>query len=99
MATIRTDPFGLGKLYATDQMGIIYDVSQNAASVYLDIRKYLPLFMFEPGIGTGFGSFDFHPDFKNNGLFYTTHTENYDGKEALNSDAWVDSIGVGLQWI
>jgi glucose/arabinose dehydrogenase len=56
-------------------------------------------FIFEPGIGTGLGSFVFHPAYLTNGLFYTTHTEKYEEKPAINEGDFPDTIGVGLQWV
>jgi len=48
-------------------------------------------------LGTGFGSYAFHPDFLLNGLLYTTHTEKSGTVEADFS--YSDSIGVALQWV
>jgi len=98
-ATIRTDPNNQGNLFVSDQMGIIYRIQQKRPQVYLDIRDKIKNFIFQPGIGTGLGSFDFHPSFSKNGLLYTTHAENYTGIRALNDGFWQDSIGVGLQWV
>jgi mono/diheme cytochrome c family protein len=99
VATLRTDPNSTGDLFASDQIGLIYRIHDRNPYLYLDIRKELDDFIFSPGIGTGLGSFDFHPLFKQNGLLYTTHAEKYTGKVALNAGAWNDTIGVGLQWV
>jgi len=99
VATLRTDPNGDGDLFASDQIGLIYRIHDLNPQLYLNIRQELSDFIFSPGIGTGLGSFDFHPRFKQNGLLYTTHAEKYAGKTALNESAWSDTIGVGLQWV
>jgi cytochrome c2 len=99
LATLRVHPSDKEIIFVSDQMGIIYQVKNKMSDVYFDIRKCKENFVHTPGIGTGLGSFDFHPDFANNGLFYTTHAEKYLGKPAINDKVWADSIGVGLQWV
>jgi cytochrome c2 len=99
IATLRSSPNHSGEIFVSDQMGLIYRIKNKQKQVYFDIRKYKTEFMFTPGIGTGLGSFDFHPDFQKNGIFYTTHAEPFANKPAINSKAWADSIGVGLQWV
>ncbi len=99
VATLRTDPNGGGDLFASDQIGLVYRIHDRVPLVYLDIRQELDDFIFSPGIGTGLGSFDFHPRFGQNGLLYTTHAEKYAGRAALNDNNWSDTIGVGLQWV
>lgn len=99
LATLRTDPNGNGDLFASDQVGLVYRIRDRVPQVYLDIRPELDDFITSPGIGTGLGSFDFHPMFRQNGLLYTTHAEKYTGKAALNDGAWSDTIGVALQWV
>lgn len=86
IATLRTSPKKDGALFISDQMGVIYRVQDREVRVYLDIRDKLPDFVFEPGIGTGLGSFAFHPDFLSNGLFYTTHAESDHKQPAVNDD-------------
>src|SRR5688500_5407360 len=56
-----------------------------------------PKFIHQPGLATGFGSFAFHPDFANNGLFYTTHTE--PPRSGIADFFYDDSIKVTLQWV
>ncbi|MFT7160066.1 MAG: glucose/arabinose dehydrogenase/mono/diheme cytochrome c family protein [Bacteroidia bacterium] len=99
VATLRADPSGNGSLFISDQMGIIYKVENGTALAYLNVRDSIEEFIFEPGLGTGLGSFDLHPDFLNNGLIYTTHAENYTGKAVINNYNYVDSVGVALQWV
>jgi len=63
----------------------------------MDMIKWRPNFIHQPGLATGFGSFAFHPEFAQNGLLYTTHTE--PPKTAKADFEFEDSIRVLLQWI
>lgn len=84
IATLRSSPANDGAFFVSDQMGLIYRVHDRRPEVFLDVRQFLPEFVFAPGIGTGLGSFAFHPDFLTNGLFYTTHAEAFPGPPAIN---------------
>jgi glucose/arabinose dehydrogenase len=49
-------------------------------------------------LASGFGSFAFHPDYENNGLFYTNHTE--DPKVSAAADfSFADSIPRKVRWV
>jgi glucose/arabinose dehydrogenase/mono/diheme cytochrome c family protein len=96
IATLRSSRHRDGSFYVSDQMGVIYRVMDRKVSVYLDIRDKLPDFVFEPGIGTGLGSFTFHPEFVRNGLIYTTHAELTPEKKAINDD-WYDKVTIPFQ--
>jgi cytochrome c2 len=80
-----------------DQRGILYKIINNRPEVFLNIKTWKPGFISEPGLATGFGSFVFHPDFKKNGIFYTTHTEPAHSKPADFSIP--DSVKQTLQWV
>jgi glucose/arabinose dehydrogenase len=97
IATLRPYPGADGTLFVSDQMGIIYRISGAKVDTFLNIKTYISHFITEPGIGTGLGSFVFHPDFLHNGLFYTTHAEEYLGQPAENS--FTDTLKAGLQWV
>lgn len=99
IATLRAHPSGEGTLFVSDQVGIIYRISQARADTFLDLRSQLEHFIDQPGIGTGLGSFAFHPGFVENGLLYTTHAEAYTDKPALNDGVFPDTLGVALQWV
>lgn len=109
IATLRADPLGTGAFYVSDQMGLIHRVENRTPEVYLDVREVLPQFVFAPGIGTGLGSFAFHPDFRTNGLFYTTHAEAFPGPPAINDGAFDErefdytvlapTVTPPLQWV
>lgn len=97
IVTLRAHPSGDGTFFVSDQNGIIYKVSGNKAEIFLDIRQHIKDFQSGPGIATGIGSFEFHPDFLNNGLIYITHAETYKGQIADYQIS--DSITSEVQWI
>jgi len=82
IVTLRAHPSGNGILFASDQNGVIYRIHNGKENIFLDMRKLVKDFQHGPGIATGIGSFDFHPDFLNNGLLYITHSETYKGQPA-----------------
>lgn len=84
-------------LFVLDLRGRLYRVQQNKPLLYMDMAKLKPAFINQPGLGTGFGSFAFHPDFTKNGLLYTTHTEPPGTAKADFN--YNDSIKVTLQWV
>lgn len=63
------------RLFISDLNGKLYELSGKKVELALDIQALMPHFIREPGLGTGFGSFAFHPAFLENGLLYTSHTE------------------------
>jgi glucose/arabinose dehydrogenase/mono/diheme cytochrome c family protein len=85
------------EIFIVDLRGKLYQLKDNKPSLYLDMVKEKPNFIPKPGLATGFGSFAFHPDFKNNGLLYTTHTESPGSGKA--DFAYNDTIQVTLQWV
>jgi glucose/arabinose dehydrogenase/mono/diheme cytochrome c family protein len=85
------------RLFVHDLRGILYELIGNTWQVAFDIKPLRPHFIDAPGMGTGLGSFAFHPEFYQNGLFYTTHTE--PAKTAPADFAYADSIKVSLQWV
>lgn len=86
-----------GTTYVLDLRGKMYRMQGTIPSLYMDMIKWRPKFIHQPGLATGFGSFAFHPEFAKNGLLYTTHTE--PPKTAKADFAFEDSIPVLLQWI
>lgn len=85
------------RLFIVDLQGILYEISDTTWQVALDIRALRPSFVTRPGLGTGFGSFAFHPDFKRNRLLYTTHAEKV--TDTPGDLRLPDSVKVGLQWV
>ncbi|MEQ9437953.1 MAG: PQQ-dependent sugar dehydrogenase [Cyclobacteriaceae bacterium] len=85
------------RLFMHDLRGKLYEIKGDSSVVYLDLAAEQPDFMENPGYATGFGSFDFHPEFEKNGLFYTSHTE--PDSSAAADFALPDSIKARLQWV
>jgi hypothetical protein len=80
-----------------DQRGLLYKLENGKPTIWLDISKWKPDFINQPGLATGFGSFAFHPDFARNGIFYTTHSEKVHAKKA--DFPIPDSVKQTLQWV
>ena len=78
---------GEDRLFCNDLRGKLWSIAggnASSASEYLDLDDYFPKFIGSPGLGTGFASFDFHPEFHQPGApgygkFYTAHSESADG--------------------
>lgn len=88
---------GSGDLFVNDLRGKLYKLKNGKPVVFLDISSLRPAFIDEPGLGSGFGSFAFHPQFSKNGLFYTTHTEK--PATAKADFTYNDTINVEEQWV
>lgn len=86
------------RLFLHDLRGKLYEITNRSnPKIYLDMNSVYPEFIHVPGYGTGLGSFAFHPEFAQNGLFYTTHTEPADAASA--DFPLPDSISTKLQWV
>ncbi|MCK0155862.1 PQQ-dependent sugar dehydrogenase [Cellulophaga sp. F20128] len=86
------------RIFLSDLNGILYEIKSNTLEKTLNLQDYFPHFITKPGLASGLGSFAFHPDYANNGLFYTTHTE--DPKQAAKADfSYHDSIPKKMRWI
>jgi len=84
-------------LYILDLRGKLFRLQHGKLVVYMNMANLKPAFIPQPGLATGFGSFAFHPDFTQNGLLYTTHTE---ATGSGNADFYyADSMKVALQWV
>ena len=84
-------------LFVLDLRGKLYKLENSKPVVYMDMAKLRTKFINEPGLATGFGSLAFHPDFFQNGLLYTTHTE---GPGSGKADfGFADSVKVVMQWV
>lgn len=97
IATMRSGPAHDGTIFVSDQRGLIYKIKDGKAGTFLDVRPLIQDYINEPGLGTGLGSFAFHPNYLENGLIYITHTEAFRGKKA--DYEYADSIKVFLQWV
>lgn len=84
------------RVFIHDLRGKLYEISQGQTiSEYLDVAQSLPDFIDNPGKGSGLTYWAFHPDFDQNGLLYTTHTEAPGSAPA--DYMYADSIAVTLQ--
>lgn len=100
---------GEGRLFCNDLRGKLWVISsKNATSAtqFLDLSNHFPGFIHTPGLGTGFASFAFHPEFRQSGApgvgkFYTAHSENAGGaapdlKGPESPD--LSQIGILTEW-
>lgn len=81
-------PDGSGRKFVPDLNGPMYLVEDDGSYVeYLDVRAaFEDDFHNHAGLGTGFGFVEFHPEFAENGKFYTVHTESGDALTEEDSD-------------
>ncbi len=86
-----------GRTFLNDQRGVLYELKGGRFQEYLPIRDLRPNILFKPGLATGLGSYAFHPEFNENGIFYTGHSEK--GIAAPADYAYPDSVKVFLQWV
>jgi hypothetical protein len=74
----QVEPFSAANrwLGVNDLNGPLYMVNyQGTPTEYLDLRDEFPELVTSPGLGTGFTGFAAHPEYDQNGIFYTSHTE------------------------
>ncbi|GAA4884367.1 PQQ-dependent sugar dehydrogenase [Serinicoccus chungangensis] len=71
-------PDGSGRLAIPDMNEMLYLVDKETGdySPYLNVRdQFVDNFHNHAGLGTGFGFVEHHPEYAENGIFYTVHTE------------------------
>ncbi|HLL65727.1 MAG TPA: PQQ-dependent sugar dehydrogenase [Micromonosporaceae bacterium] len=70
-------PDGSGRIYVPDLNGKLYLTRAGGTpQEYLDVAAaFAPDFWSGRGLGSGFGFVTFHPEFAQNGTFYTVHSE------------------------
>lgn len=81
--SIREEPGGAGRLFVTDMNGPIYilDKKTQALTTYLDFNGsgdragLFDRLLHDPGYSSGVSQFQFDPDYRRNGKFYTVHME------------------------
>ena len=98
---LKAPPDNSGRLFVNDLSGQLHVIEGSTSLVYLNLELETNNFVDSPGLGTGFTSFDFHPDFANNGLFYTAHSESGgSGQEDLAPpiDVSISLQGVITEW-
>ncbi|GAB3473356.1 PQQ-dependent sugar dehydrogenase [Nocardiopsis coralliicola] len=82
-------PDGSGRLAVPDLNGTLYllDGESHDAAPYLDVaEEFAPDFFNSAGLGQGLAYAAFHPDFADNGTFYTAHVESGDALENEEPD-------------
>ncbi|NND33964.1 MAG: c-type cytochrome [Saprospiraceae bacterium] len=84
------------RLFVADLRGQFYEVVGETTVKVLDLNDVYPNFYHQSGLGSGLGSFAFHPEFLENGLLYFTHSE-FPGSSPADFK-FDDSIKVALQW-
>jgi len=80
-----------------DQRIGIYELIDQKAQRYLDLKQLRPDMVSKPGWDTGPASFAFHPEFEKNGLFYTAHTESAGTQPS--DFGYTGSLKVFMQWM
>ena len=79
-----------GRRFANDSRGFLYLLDRdNKPTVYANMAEAFP-FAIYTRLESGFIGFDFHPEFAQNGLFYTVH-----GETAVGNPAKLDFIPPG----
>lgn len=80
-----------GRRFANDSRGGLYLIGEDGEpSLYVDVSETFPNGVYN-GLESGFICFEFHPEFAENGLFYTVH-----GEKAAGSAATVNFIPPGF---
>jgi hypothetical protein len=81
--SVREEPGSTGRLFVTDMNGPIYilDKKTKALTTYLDFNGsgdragLFDRLLHDPGYSSGISQFQFDPDYRRNGTFYTVHME------------------------
>ena len=65
-----------GRRFVNEQRGVLYELdSSGNYTEYAHLRDTFTRDIYTGSLASGFTSFDFHPEFSTNGLFYTIHSE------------------------
>ncbi|MBB5353629.1 hypothetical protein HNR46_003890 [Haloferula luteola] len=105
---LKPGPDG-SRLFCNDLNGRLWVIASNSATSatqFLNLASAFPSFISSPGLGTGFTSFAFHPDFLDSassgyGKFYTAHSEAANGTAVDFSgpiSAATSQVGVVTEW-
>lgn len=105
---VKPGPDGV-RLFCNDLNGKLWLIGSKDAtgtSLFLDLADHFPHFIKSPGLGTGFTSFAFHPEFMTGGApghgkFYTAHSESSAGGAtdfAGPISATTSQVGVITEW-
>ena len=103
LSMLKPVPGALGDIWVNDLRGQLYRVLGTEIHTYMNLGQEISAFVAGPGLGTGFQSFAIHPEFLENGKFYTTHNEAGDSPGSRDftvpdgSDPML--VGVVTEWI
>jgi len=89
---------GSQRIFINDLNGVLYELKKERIEPVIEISNHYENFISKPGLGSGLGSFAFHPEYLENGLFYTSHTEEPDPLKRSDF-SFHDSIPKKLIWI
>lgn len=89
---------GSQRIFINDLNGVLYELKKERVEPVIEISDHYENFINKPGLGSGLGSFAFHPEYLENGLFYTSHTEEPDPLKRSDF-SFHDSIPKKLTWI
>jgi len=64
-----------GRLFVNDMRGKLYVVVNNTATVYMNLKQLICADLTYESDQQGFAYFTFHPEFAENGIFYTVTSE------------------------
>lgn len=84
--------------FISDLNGVLYEMKNEELHPFLKIRDHFDKFINQPGLATGLGSYAFHPEFAENGIFYTDHTEDPKTSEPAEF-TFHDSIPRKVRWV
>lgn len=102
IVTLREPDDGSGRLFVADHRGKLWVwTGSGSPTEFVDLADEFNYFRNSPGLGTGFNSFDFHPEFATNGKFYTSHNEyNQGGTPDVTLKGGVNPLfqGVITEW-
>lgn len=89
---------GSQRIFVNDLNGVLYELKNDRVEPVLEISDHYENFINKPGLGTGLGSFAFHPEYLENGLFYTSHAEKPNVTIPVDF-RFHDSIPKKLTWV
>lgn len=69
---------GSGRLFVNDMRGKLYVIVDRTATVYMDVKSLVGKGFHDQSGQQGFSYFVFHPEFAQNGIFYTVTSEDKD---------------------
>ena len=98
----RNVPDNSGRLFINDLRGPLYVIDGDNLETYLNLQNEFLDLRIGNSFAAGFVSFDFHPDFAQNGKFYTIHTEFADGSTTHfrppDTDINIQSYSLVYEW-